>query len=61
MTRQEKAVIAAAVAWWESKRPVGWTTAAHLRSPLVNTCTDAEASLAVVVARLVTGRRRSKP
>lgn len=42
------------VAWWETKRPTGWTLAQHQRTPTVNTTTYAEAQLAVQAARLAT-------
>ena len=54
-TRALLAVADAAIRWWESKRPVGWTQARHLQMPTVNTCidTDVEGKLALAVASLV--------
>jgi hypothetical protein len=47
------AVADAAVAWWNSKSPEGWTQARHMQMPEINTCTDAERALAQAVAVLV--------
>lgn len=47
------AVLNAAASWWEQHRPAGWTETEHLKHPAINTATDAEASLAMVVADLV--------
>ena len=43
----------AAVAWWKSKRPVGWSKARHLRTYSVNTTTEAEHFLSKVVAKML--------
>lgn len=50
---EARAVASAAVRWWESRRPVGWDTYAHMRAPRVNTHSESEAELAVLVAQYV--------
>lgn len=49
----DKSVIDAALGWWESRCPIGWTLAQHLDNPTVNTATLAEEGLALVVAARV--------
>jgi len=58
MTAKEKAVIAAALKWWESKRPQTFRVVDHIEFPLIHTITDSEARLAFVVAELVQVRRK---
>ena len=41
----------AALAWWENKRPVGWTPSEHLANPSVNCVGPAERALAAALAR----------
>lgn len=36
MTPEEAAVIRAARFWWNSLKPVEWTTADHVRNPTIN-------------------------
>jgi len=50
-TQRESNLIDSAYAWWLSKRPSDYDEAAHLRNPIVNTSSDAEAQLAQDVAR----------
>ncbi len=52
-TKALLAVVDAAIRWWESKCPVGWTQARHLQMPKVNTSTARECELAQAVAALV--------
>jgi hypothetical protein len=49
----ERAVLKAAVAWWESRRPMGWALDQHLKNPAVNTHDQAERLLAITVAKAV--------
>ena len=62
MTRRERedtaAVVQAAVWWWRTKRPMGWTQRQHLANPDVNTTTTAQSHLAYTVALLVQTRGR---
>lgn len=41
----------AAVTWWKSKRPVGWTIAQHVIDPTINTAGYREKRLARAAAR----------
>ena len=43
-------VIKAALAWWEGRRPHGFTAQDHLRDPMVNCCGELERALARAVA-----------
>lgn len=47
------AVLAAALAWWEAQRPLGWDLRKHLDNPTVNTQSAAEHTLAQAVADAV--------
>lgn len=51
----------AAVAWWEYKRPAGWSEEAHLLNPAINTRDSRERALAMEVAIVVAARRKSRP
>jgi len=57
MTKQEKAVITTALRWWESRRPVVYTVADHLQTPMVNIPESPGRCLALAVAALVRARR----
>ena len=46
-------VFVSAIAWWESKRPVGWTEPQHLALPAVNCQSGSETELAEDVARAI--------
>jgi NTP pyrophosphatase (non-canonical NTP hydrolase) len=52
-TQRESNLVDSAYAWWISKRPSTYTAEDHLRNPIVNTTSDAEAQLAQDVARYV--------
>ena len=41
---------AAAKAWWESKRPIGFTTAQHLANPTINCTGDLGPAQALALA-----------
>lgn len=43
----------ASLAWWTSKRPVGWTLRKHLDTRDVNTSTASERAMATAVAAAV--------
>lgn len=43
-------IVAAAISWWESKRPFDWNEEQHLRNPLVNLATEEECDLALAIA-----------
>lgn len=43
-------VFKAALAWWEGRRPHGFTAQDHLREPMVNCCGELERALARAVA-----------
>ncbi len=43
----------ASLAWWESRRPIGWELRQHLDKPAVNTTTSQEQHLAEAVASAV--------
>ena len=47
------AVLAAALAWWERKRPLSRDLRSHLDNPTVNTATNTESALAKAVATAV--------
>lgn len=47
------AVLQAALAWWETCRPVGWGLRQHLDNPRVNMRNEAEKRLAETVAAAV--------
>ena len=47
------AVTDAAIAWWESHRPLGWTLDDHLKTPDVNCTVTTEQELAYAVASIV--------
>lgn len=53
-------VTAAAINWWESHRPIGWTEEQHCGNAAVNTCTSREAALAFEVASLISRRAKLK-
>ena len=46
-------VEAAALDWWEHKRPISWDLESHLGNPEINTTTPREAALAGAVAEMV--------
>lgn len=46
----ENDLLEAAMAWWESKRPDGWTAERHLGEPLFGCTTEAEEKLARICA-----------
>lgn len=46
----ETDVIAAAIEWWRTKKPVKWTEAQHLESPWINCTQCGEKELASAVA-----------
>lgn len=48
-----EAVMAAALAWWETQRPLGWNLRKHLDNPSVNTQSAAEHTLAQAIANAV--------
>ena len=48
-----KAVTAAAIAWWEGRRPRGWSLEKHLNNPCVNVQL-ADAGLACAIAAFLT-------
>jgi hypothetical protein len=58
MTKNERAVIAAAKRWWKGMRPASWSVGMHRDNPLVNTATKSQQSLAWAVARL--SKRKSR-
>lgn len=47
----EQLVVAAAIRWWKSKRPLAYSHREHLENPRVNTVTDAETRLAHSIAK----------
>lgn len=50
----QAATLQAALAWWESRRPVGYTLREHLDNPTVNARgSKAETTLAAAVAAAV--------
>lgn len=50
----QAAALQAALAWWESRRPVSWTLRQHLDNPAVNAHgSEAEKTLATAVAAAV--------
>lgn len=49
----QAAALQAALAWWESRRPVGWDLRRHLDNSTVNTCGEAEKLLAAAVGQAV--------
>jgi len=51
------ALFEAAVKWWESKRPDGWTLERHLKNPTVNR-SGAEERLAKEVAKIIISEMR---
>lgn len=50
-TQAESNLVDSAYAWWLSKRPSDYSAEDHLRNPIVNTTSDAEAQLARDVAK----------
>jgi len=56
----EQRVINAALQWWRSCRPVGWTIRMHLAAPDVNTATHSDANLASVIAALAAHKKGAK-
>lgn len=53
---RELDVLNAAMHWWEGKRPVGWDEARHLDNATVNTSSQREYGLAVMVAAYINRR-----
>ena len=49
----EAVLIAAALAWWEGYRPVGWTEAQHRAQPRINCTSDGAKQLAEACALYV--------
>lgn len=43
----------AALAWWESARPVGWTQAQHAANPTVNQAQPGDTALALAIGAIV--------
>ena len=52
MTKAERAVLKAAMLWWEAHRPIGYSLTMHLQHPAVNTLTWIESGLARSCAEL---------
>lgn len=52
----ERLALTAAVAWWKSKRPRGWSHKQHLDEPSAATA-GADAELAWAVARMLEAKR----
>ena len=51
MTKEERAVLNAAWAWWRDHRPIRWMAADHFANPAVNaTSTSTSERLALAVA-----------
>lgn len=49
----KEAVIKAAIAWWEHRRPImGWTEKDHIANPRVNCCNVVEGDLAYAIAAI---------
>jgi hypothetical protein len=54
-------VVAAAIKWWKSHRPVGWTENQHLENPTVNAgYRDSAGDLAEAVAGYLLEKRLTK-
>lgn len=49
---REDGLAAAAMKWWESKRPLGWGVKGHRAHPTVNCAEDEECTLAIACATL---------
>ena len=49
----DEKVCRAACAWWDEKRPAGWSLEKHVADPTVNCSTGTEKELAIAVAALV--------
>lgn len=60
MTKQEKAVLAAAKAWWKGRRPADWDLNQHLSNPSADTIGDKERRLARAVSRPVYAQTYAK-
>jgi len=55
-------IVYAAIRWWRSRSPVGWSFRQQLQDPEINLTTDAERELAREIARAMTPMRlRNKP
>lgn len=52
-TDLDKELRAAAIAWWENRRPLAWSKTDHFLNPAINTVTEAEHRLASIVAKIV--------
>lgn len=50
-TNPKAAIVAAAVSWWRAMRPMGWSEAQHLETPLEGTVGVYERNLAIAVAK----------
>lgn len=46
-------VLQAALLWWTSRRPIGWSLDWHLSNPTVSTVDAEEHTLALAVARAI--------
>lgn len=55
MTNLEASIINRALAWWRSKRPIGWTSEDHLKNPTVNCVDGLEHALAKSAANVARG------
>jgi len=53
MTIAHSGLEAAAIAWWEGKRPMSWTDLQHAARPCVNCAGNREKALAEECARRV--------
>ncbi len=53
ITNASKRVAGAALTWWLSRRPVGWSRAQHIACPAVNCASDEERALAHTCVALV--------
>lgn len=58
MKPPEEALQDAAVAWWRSHRPVGYSEVEHLDNPRVNCSSGEEKRLAIAVAGFLKERAR---
>ena len=61
MTKAERAVVKAAMAWWEGHRPIGDSLMEHLQHPAVNTQNGREGNLARACAELAKRGKARKP
>lgn len=52
-------LLAAAVEWWKSKRPLSYSEEQHCDNPMVNTSGNADSTLALYVGQYVAAKNKA--